>query len=88
MVHDAIGLDDELKDLMKELKVMVEDSKQAAINVKKGEAALADAKKDLNEVLKQRKLVVKNGTLEPLREKESTFTLDTMDTSSLVAQAE
>lgn len=38
--------------------------------------------------MKQKKLIVKNGTLEPIREKEPIFSVDGMDTQLLVAQAE
>lgn len=87
-MQDSIGMADELKSLMKDLKFLVEDSKQAAVNVKKGEEALRMAKTDLNEVLKVRKLLVKNGTLEPIREKESAFTLEGLDTQAMLLQAE
>lgn len=87
-MQDSIGMADELKSLMKDLKFLVEDSKQAAINVKKGEEALHTAKTELNDVLKVRKLLVKNGTLEPIREKEAALTLDAMDTQAMLLQAE
>lgn len=73
---------------MKDLKVLVEDSKQAARNVKEGESVLHKATSEFNEVLKTKKLVTKNGTLEPLREKEETIKLDEMSTQLMLEQAE
>ena len=44
---------------------MVEDSKQAAQNLLVGEDMKYKASSGLNEVLRQKKLVLKNGMLEP-----------------------
>lgn len=87
-LYDAEGLGDEMKSLMKTLKLLADDTKQASINVCKGEEALKTAKTELDSVLKQKKLYSKNGTLEPIREKEETIKLEDLDAQALVAQAE
>ena len=73
-----------MKALMNDLKVLVEDSKQATKNIKEGESTLYKAKNELNEVLRTKKLVAKNGSLEPLREKEETIKLDEMSTKLML----
>jgi hypothetical protein len=87
-VYDEIQLADQMKQLMKDLKFLVDDTKQAAVNVQIGEDALHTAKTTLNEKLKDKKLVVKNGTLEPLREKEIKVKAEDLDVKTLTAQAE
>ena len=44
MVWDAEGLSDEMKKLTDQLKQLVEDTKQASVNVHKGEQAVADSR--------------------------------------------
>ena len=63
MVHDAEGLHDQLKDLMKELRTMYEDSKQVSKNIFDGEQMYAKAKQGLNAVLKERKLLINKGKI-------------------------
>ena len=51
--------------IVSEYKLLVEDSKQAAQNLLVGEDMKYKASSGLNEVLRQKKLVLKNGMLEP-----------------------
>ena len=66
-VHDAEGLRDQLKDLLKEVKLLNEDSKQVAKNIYDGEQALVRAKAGLNVVLQERKLIVDKGEIQKER---------------------
>ena len=69
-VHDAEGLRDQLKDLLKEVKLLNEDSKQVAKNIYDGEQAFGKAKAGLNAVLQERKLIVSGGEIQKERAPE------------------
>mmetsp|Transcript_18753 Transcript_18753/g.28802 ORF Transcript_18753/g.28802 Transcript_18753/m.28802 type:complete len:131 (-) Transcript_18753:934-1326(-) len=64
MVQDPEALKDELKDLMGQFKLLHEDHRQVTANLFTGEAALEKANSKLNNVLKERKLVVVKGNIE------------------------
>ena len=64
MLHDAEGLQKQLKDIMEELKLLHEDQKQVARNIFDGEQMRNKATQGLNEVLTQKKLLVNKGQLE------------------------
>ena len=63
MVNDAEGLQDDMKALLKDVKLLNEDAIQVSKNVYDGEQALIKAKKALNLVLRQRKLVLLKGEI-------------------------
>lgn len=72
-----------MKALMTDYKVLVEDSKQAACNVFIGEETLSKAKSELDEILKVKKMVVRNGTLEPQVETREEVHIDSINADVL-----
>ena len=79
MLYDAEGLQDSLKSIMEELKLLHEDQKQVARNIFDGEQACKKVNKGLNEILTEKKLLVNKGALE----KEPEPFVD--DTNAMVA---
>lgn len=79
-LFDAEGLQDMLKQLVSEYKLLVEDGKQASQNLLIGEEMKYKATNGLNDVLRQKKLVLKNGMLEPQRDPEQVVYLQDVDT--------
>lgn len=65
LLHDAEGLQDEMKKLTEQLRVLVEDSKQVSKNICYGEREHRKAKEAFDAVLNEKKLILKGGTLEP-----------------------
>jgi len=72
---------------MGDLKTLVEDQKQAALNVFIGEQAHRKANIELNDKLKQKKLILKNGVLEPQREHVAAVSISEIDNDALLRQA-
>lgn len=77
-----------MKELFSDLKVLFEDQKQASKNVQMGEDAHRKVNNDLNETLKRKKLILKNGTLEPQRDPVSNMTISGVDTATLIEHAQ
>jgi len=61
--YDDLALQDQLHRLLKEVKILHEDAKQASKNIYDGEVTLGEAKAGLNAVLQKRKLVIHQGQI-------------------------
>ena len=88
MVHDAEGLADQLKDMMKEYKTHIDDTKAAEKNKYDATQARFRAKKGLDAVLQERKLILKNGELSKPEDPEAMIDLSGIDTNKLLADAQ
>ena len=85
MVNDAEGLHDVLKDLMKDMKFLIDDAKQVNKNIYDGEQAYSRAKKGLDEVMTERRLFVKNGLLNKVPDPEEKIDFSGVDTKNMLA---
>lgn len=87
MVYDAKQLEDQMKELMSDLKTLVADQKQAAENVFIGQETHYKANNGLNEILKSKKLLLKNGTIEPQRDAVTHKAFGDLDAAAMAAEA-
>ena len=84
-LFDAESLHDELKTLQKDLKFLHQDQVQVAKNIEEGKFACDRAKKGLNEVLMERKLIVNKGVIEKEPSPEDVVNFEGIDTAKMLA---
>ena len=86
MIHDQESLSDDLKKVINEYKLLLEDSKNAVLRVSAEEIKATQSRKTLNEELDKKSLLNRNGKLEKM-EMPKEEALGDMSTDKLIEKA-